>query len=200
MSIDLRIQKSEQAIEQAFLELIEEKGFENVRMIDIAKKANVNRNTIYIRYGVKEDIITSIVTKSFSRQFQDVDLSKLARPIISRRLVEMLFYSIFEALSNDIELYRIILTDPNLSGYLEKKLREIRKVMTQHIVDNKKNNLVVEYILQGVYGVIKSWIIYDTGSIEDNVKLLSNLVMSNARNLTLKKWGNTYETTRIKSN
>lgn len=187
MSIDLRIQKSEQAIEQAFLELIEEKGFENVRMIDIAKKANVNRNTIYIRYGVKEDIITSIVTKSFSRQFQDVDLSKLARPIISRRLVEMLFYSIFEALSNDIELYRIILTDPNLSGYLEKKLREIRKVMTQHIVDNKKNNLVVEYILQGVYGVIKSWIIYDTGSIEDNVKLLSNLVMSNARNLTLKK-------------
>lgn len=187
MSVDLRIQKSEQAIEQAFLELIEEKGFENVRMIDIAKKANVNRNTIYIRYGVKEDIITSIVTKSFSRQFQDVDLSALAKPIISKRLVETLFFSIFGALSNDIELYRIILTDPNLSGYLEKKLREIRKVMTQHLVDNKKNNLVVEYILQGVYGVIKSWIIYDTGSIEDNVKLLSNLVMSNARNLTLKK-------------
>ena len=184
MSKDLRIEKSEIAIEQAFLELIEEKGYANIHLVDIAKRANVNRNTIYIRYGTKEDIITSIVTKSFQSKFEDVDINSISKTIINKRIVDNFFTSIFETFSDDIDLYRIILTDPNLSGYIERKLRDIRKLVSSYFEDTKKNLVIINYIIQGVYGVIKNWIIYDTGSIEDNVKILSNLVMSNARRLT----------------
>ena len=37
--------ETERKIENAFLELVELKGFENVHLVDIAKRANVNRNT-----------------------------------------------------------------------------------------------------------------------------------------------------------
>lgn len=183
MAKDLRIEKTEALVEQAFLELIEVKGFANVHLVDIAKKANVNRNTIYLRYGTKEDIITSILNRSFQSNLKELDVSALMKSPSNRRNFEKLFTAVFNALNDEMELYRIILTDPNLSGYIDRLLGSIRKMMMTNLQDTKKNKAVAEYILQGIYGVIKTWIIYDTGSIEDNVKILSNLVMSNVRHL-----------------
>ena len=59
--------ETERKIENAFLELVELKGFENVHLVDIAKRANVNRNTVYLRYGTKEDIIAQILDKTFAK-------------------------------------------------------------------------------------------------------------------------------------
>ena len=187
MAKDLRIEKTETAIEHAFLELIEEKGFVNVHLIDIAKKANVNRNTIYLRYGTKEDIITAIVNKAFQSYLEDLDVSSIMKNPMNRRVMEKLFAAILNALNEELDLYRIVLTDPSLSGYLEKLLGSARKMMYTNIQETKKNHVIAEYILQGVYGVIKTWIIYDTGTIEDNVKILSSLVISNARHLAFNK-------------
>lgn len=186
MEKDLRIIKTETAIEQAFLELIEEKGFANVHLVDIAKKANVNRNTIYIRYGTKEDIISSIVSKTFEAHKNEVNIKELMKSPLSRRVVEKFFTTVFTVINDDQELYRIILTDQNLSGYIDKLVNEIRKLMISSFVDTKKNRVIIEYILQGVYGVIKTWIIYDTGSIEENVKILTSLVISNVRHLQVR--------------
>ena len=99
MAKDLRIEKTEAAVEQAFLELIEVKGFVNVHLVDIAKKANVNRNTIYLRYGTKEDIITSILNRSFQSNLKEVNVSSLVKNPYSRRNFEKLFLAIFNASS-----------------------------------------------------------------------------------------------------
>ena len=55
MKTDLRVLKSRNAIENAFINLVEIKGFQNVTITEIADKAMVNRNTIYLNYGSKED-------------------------------------------------------------------------------------------------------------------------------------------------
>jgi len=100
MKKDLRIIKTETAIENSFLELIEEKGFANVQLNEIAKRANVNRNTIYLRYGTKEDIITAILNKSYNRILSDLDIEKLKKKLkdedgqLSDKEIEALEYSI----------------------------------------------------------------------------------------------------------
>ena len=43
---DLRIKKTKRAIENAMMELIELKGYSKVKLVDIANRAQVNRNTI----------------------------------------------------------------------------------------------------------------------------------------------------------
>ena len=48
---DLRTFKTKRAIESAMMELIELKGYSKVKIIDIANKAQVNRNTIYLHYS-----------------------------------------------------------------------------------------------------------------------------------------------------
>ncbi len=186
MKEDLRISKTESAIEGAFLELIELKGYENVHIIDIAKKANVNRNTIYLRYGTKDDIILKILDKAIKKQVAELNTQSLIKTRNSKRSVYAMFNSIFNVLSNDIELYRIILTDANLSGYIENVFKMVRSMVMHNVVDTKKNRIVVEYILKGSYGIIQNWIIFDTGSIEENVKILTSLVVTNLRHLSFK--------------
>ena len=186
MKNDLRISKTESAIEGAFLELIELKGYENVHIIDIAKKANVNRNTIYLRYGTKEDIISKVLEKAFAKQIEELNTQSLIKTKNTRRSVNSMFNTIFNVLSNDIELYRIVLTDPNLSGYVENIFKMVRSMIMQRVNDTKKNKAVVEYILKGSYGIIQNWIIFDTGSIDENVKILTSLVVSNLRHLSFK--------------
>ena len=61
MKEDLRVVRTRNAIENAFISLIEEKGFENVKMVDIASRANVNQNTIYLHYETKEMIMERIM-------------------------------------------------------------------------------------------------------------------------------------------
>ncbi len=186
MVADLRIIKSEHAIENAFLELVEEKGFENVHIVDIAKRANVNRNTIYLRYGAKEDIIIKILDKAFAKQIDVLDTKSLINTKNSRRAITNMFNNIFNVLSSDIELYRVILTDNNLSGYVSHILNNVRAMMLTRMDDNRKDKIIVEYILKGAFGIIQNWIIYDTGSIEENVKILTTLVCANIRHISFK--------------
>lgn len=186
MKTDLRIVKTETAIENAFLELVEEKGFENVHLVDIAQRANVNRNTIYLRYGAKEDIIASILDKSFKEQLAKLDKESLMRTRYSKRAIQNMFTTIFTVLQSKIDMYRVVLTDPNLAGYIDLMINEVRKMILQGLKDDKKNKIMIEYIIKGVVGVIQTWIIYDIGSIEENVKIVSDLVVSNVRHLAFK--------------
>ncbi len=186
MNKDLRIIKTETAIENAFLELIEEKGFANVQIMEIAKRAYVNRNTIYLRYGAKEDIITAILNKSYNRILNDLDIEKLKKTKFIRREIEKMFVTLLTSLYSEIELYRIVLTDPNLSGYIDKIVKKTRTMMFNGIKENKNNEIIINYILNGVYGIIRLWIIYDTGTIEENANVLSYLVYANMRRISLR--------------
>lgn len=186
MKQDLRIRRSETSIENAFLELVEEKGYENVKLVEIAEKANVNRNTIYLRYGAKEDIIETILNKSFNAHLEKLNTAPFYKARSSKRGLEAMFTSIFEVLEEEVEIYRIVLTDPNLVGYADKMIDKIRTMMLSAVKDTKSNKLAVEYMLKGVYGVFRMWIIYDTGTIEENVKILSSLVAGTARQLSFK--------------
>ncbi|KUP22566.1 TetR/AcrR family transcriptional regulator [Paenibacillus sp. DMB5] len=59
--IDRRILKSQQAIKNAVLELMAERDFESLTIMDIANRANVNRGTIYLHYLDKYDLLDKII-------------------------------------------------------------------------------------------------------------------------------------------
>ena len=172
--------------ENAFLELVELKGFENVHLVDIAKRANVNRNTVYLRYGTKEDIIAQILDKTFAKRLEKIsdEVFKKVKP--TKRRLEMIFKQVFELIDHDIDLYRLVLTDQNLYGYMNSVVQTIRDKIANNLVDNVKNKIALEYMVQGIYGIIRNWIIYDIGTIEDNVKIIMNLLLTNVRLLTYK--------------
>ena len=57
-NLDLRVVRTKTAIRNAFVELIEEKGFDAITVKDITTKANINRGTFYAHYQDKFDLMT----------------------------------------------------------------------------------------------------------------------------------------------
>lgn len=186
MKEDLRVVKTKQAIEMAFISLVEEKGFENVKIIDIANRAMVNRNTIYLHYASKEMIIEDIVDRTFSSAVAGFDIPSYMSIRTNRKKIYNMFYSIFSLISDQIEIYRIILTDQNLSGYLSLKMRRIKTFILDALKPTLKNEIIVEYVVSGIFGIIRNWIIYDKGSIDENVVLITDLAIQNMKHVQFK--------------
>ena len=184
MKQDLRVIKSRYAIENAFINLVEIKGFQNVSITEIAEKAMVNRNTIYLNYGSKEDILESIIRSSLSKYFGEIDPTRLREIGLNKRRIEMFFRNLFKVVDDNIELYRILLTDQSSTGYIQRSLAKLRKEMESIAKPSDQNKIKLSFVLNGVFGIVGSYIRFATGSAEENIKILTDLTLSNLRHIS----------------
>ncbi|WP_025092718.1 TetR/AcrR family transcriptional regulator [Bacillus safensis] len=59
--VDRRVQKSQEAIKNALIELMSEKKFDHITIQDISDRANVGRRTIYDHYMDKYDLLEKLI-------------------------------------------------------------------------------------------------------------------------------------------
>ncbi|MBQ0037168.1 MAG: TetR family transcriptional regulator [Clostridiales bacterium] len=57
---DLRVQRTELFIKNAFLHLLDEQPFEKIQVNDIAQRAMINRSTFYLHYRDKYDLLEQL--------------------------------------------------------------------------------------------------------------------------------------------
>ena len=182
---DLRIKRTKQAIENATIELIELKGFANVRLTEIAERAMVNRNTIYLHYKSKEDIVMSIIGSAFSDSLFSLDAAHAFGGKMNKAKLRNSVNKLIVTLNDQVELYRIVLTDPNLSGYMDLSISKIKDLVYKSVRQTKGHRLGVEYIVNGAFGVITRWIIYATGTIDEVTNILTDFIHTNIRQLLI---------------
>ena len=183
MKTDLRIIKSKEAIENAFLSLVEVNGYKAVSLTDIAKKARVNRNTIYLHYGSKEGIVEQIIVDAITPVLKDFDGTAFAKARNNRRKIEQMYEAIFNMFSDKIELYRVLLTDEQLLGFLMNELKKLRKNLLKVFKPTVKNELGVDFLLNGAFAILSNYTVYARGTAEESIKVLTDFTMLNLRKL-----------------
>lgn len=183
MNEDLRVIKTKKAIEDALLSLLEIMPFSKVRMIHIAEKAMVNRNTIYLHYNSKEEIVISIISRQFSDNYSELSPENLFPTRYNIIAIRNGFKKMLSIIEQNIDLYRITLMDNNLSGYVKIFIDRIKNTLYSNLKPTKKNLLGVEYIVNGAYGVVSRWIIYATGDIDEVTNILVDFTLPELRRL-----------------
>lgn len=172
---DLRVKKTKLAIENAMMELIEIKGYSKVKIIDIANKAQVNRNTIYLHYQSKEDIILSILERHHGElniENKIIDFIKLKG---QKSDIHRLFSDLINSIEQNIELYRILLTDHNLNGFLNYRINKVRDYLLKGLSGSPKNVVYLDYMISGTNGVISKWVIYAIAKKEEVIDELTEI-------------------------
>lgn len=61
---DLRVMKTRQLIRDAFVSLVDEKGFKSITVNDISDQAMINRSTFYLHYTDKFDLLQKLVSEA----------------------------------------------------------------------------------------------------------------------------------------
>jgi AcrR family transcriptional regulator len=117
--VDPRVRRTRQLLQQALLELMQEKRFASVTVHDIAERATVNRATFYAHFADKYDLLDFIIREQFQREVA----SKL--PPASRwgvNTLRMLIGSVLDFLRKAQNEHRP--TDIELDPLFERIVRE----------------------------------------------------------------------------
>ena len=61
---DLRILKTLVLIKDAFVELMDQKGFRNITVNDIAERAMISRSTFYLHYADKYELLNKVTDEA----------------------------------------------------------------------------------------------------------------------------------------
>lgn len=165
--VDRRILHTKQAIRDALVALIEEKGFDNLTVSDIAGKADINRGTFYLHYKDKFDLLEQTVAtliRDLEHIFTQANFLKLF-DLTSRATPIPLVVRLFEYLHENAALMRIAL---GLGSGVAFQAR-VRNVIEQKITEGALAGLkaekflvpreyLISYILHAHFGVIQSWL------------------------------------------
>src|SRR5438128_8199273 len=91
--VDPRVKRTRQLLQQAFNELMQEKGFSAISIQDIAERATVNRATFYAHFEDKYQLLDCIVQE----QFQQMVAKKLSLdPRWEERTLRILIRAVLE--------------------------------------------------------------------------------------------------------
>ncbi|MGE7603511.1 TetR/AcrR family transcriptional regulator [Peribacillus sp. NPDC097675] len=181
--VDLRIRKTRKAIKEAFLSLIQTKGYERITIQDIAEEAIINRNTFYLHYVDKPDLMDKLCKESMEKLNVCMNLEVNDIQEMNRDMFISILSETFKVIEADIVFFKAMLSQnghPNFSMYLKEALKSIMLSGIGDHYPNQKIKIGLEYIISGLVGVICMWITDSENLVvEDVVEQLSEIHFHN---------------------
>lgn len=161
LKVDLRILKTRKAIKEAFLTLVQTKGYERITIQDIAEKAMINRNTFYLHYVDKPDLMENLCQESIGKLNVCINLERSDSDEMNRDTFISILSETFKVIEADIVFFKTMLSQngyPNFSTYIKEALKSIMLSGFGDDYNNQKMRIGLEYIISGLVGVICMWI------------------------------------------
>ncbi|WP_408009194.1 TetR/AcrR family transcriptional regulator [Pseudalkalibacillus sp. A8] len=169
--MDLRVKRTRKLINEAFLKLIQQKGFDSVTIQDIADEALINRATFYLHYEDKHDLLekmsnsvidelTSVLNPVLHVKGQEVQIEKL------RTTIE----KVYESVEKNQVFFTVMFGEHGIYNFrndLEEVIREnFSKKMTELGVRPEDfqipKDLILHFISAAFVGVVQWWVKQNT--------------------------------------
>jgi len=171
-----RIIYTKKAIKESLIELLHDKEIHEITVIDICKKADINRGTFYTHYKDAYNLLQSIEDELFDQILKYV----IETPIETH--LNTLLLNVFELISQNRSLCKILFYKQRGSKILDRILYIAHKVDIEKLVGNLEINEVyldylIKYSIGGILSIIQTWLENDLKeSPADLVKFLNDIV------------------------
>ncbi|TEB12009.1 DNA-binding transcriptional regulator EnvR [Pelotomaculum sp. FP] len=182
---DLRVVRSKKMIKDAFVDLIEKEGYENITIKDIAKRAMINRKTFYCHYESKAVLFDEIVKDTLdllmqNLQYEKLDFDDALFSIDLQREIQTILHNVTE----NRRLFRILFSSSSsyeLTMQIERLLQtkiiyKLIKANPAKYLSEIPRELLTSSVSSVFMIIIKWWINQDVYSEEDAAKIFLKLV------------------------
>ncbi|KWX76132.1 TetR family transcriptional regulator [Paenibacillus riograndensis] len=163
---DLRILRTKQSIRTAFIALIQEKGYEAITIQDIADRAMINRNTFYLHYENKPDLLNTYMDELLGELKNAVVLCPISMNPYSISVLKTVMQTILEHISHNTSFYYAMLIEENRIYQFRTKMENIIKDKLNEGWNPAAGNsplaiskeLLLEYLVSSFMGIIIWWV------------------------------------------
>ena len=142
-------------MDEAFMELLEEKDFEYISVKEICERAGVNRSTFYLHYETIGDLLeesVSYMNERFLEYFNGNGQSIAGRIDVA-----------------DIKEFALRLADT----YHRMFTHVLSPIMDRFSVSEKEKKYLLSFYMNGIMAVIKTWI---SGNCEDDIDFIVKII------------------------
>lgn len=172
---DVRARRSIQALQDAFLALLEQKPIDQIAIREITDTAGLSHPTFFRRFGSKEELLHHIATGEL-RKLLDLSQSAIASQTLSsaRQMCEYLHAR--------RKLWRTLLTGGAASVMREEFMRSAAEVGARHPRPNPwiPLDLAVPFVTSGFFEILAWWMRQpDDYPIENVITLFNALIVEN---------------------
>lgn len=179
-TLDLRIKRTQKAIKESFFFLVEEKGFEHISVKDITDRAMISRNTFYLHYEDKNDLLNKVCDELMRTLF--FRTGKQIRRVQTREFtIESVATIIQKGVMTVIEDKEAYLTLFNSAEeILTTKIQNLMSFILNMIQENVKeiNGCSAEYIISGMAGIVKYYVHHDVENLTEETMNFTILHLS----------------------
>ena len=131
---DRRIQRTQQLLRDALMELIVEKGYEDISVQDITDRANVARTTFYLHYKDKDELLLNGMAQMYDELVQShthVSREAMMQDGIAADMVDK---SDFEHVAQFADFYRVMLSNKGSLTFMLGVLRYLETISRNDIL------------------------------------------------------------------
>lgn len=181
---DLRIQRTQKAIVDAFYELLDEKSFGSITVIDICDRALINRGTFYTHFEDKYQLLDKCISDIMYGLHEQVKRAHGENDLITYYNEVMDLGICF--LDNNRKRIRTIILKADSALVFDK----VHEILTHNIINRLSHarprdgkgslpsDILAEFFAGGIISLIKWWLLDEPNyTLEDIRKQLSAIAM-----------------------
>lgn len=178
--IDRRIIRTKQQIRQALIELLSEKGENNISVRELAQRANINRGTFYIHYKDTHDLVEQLVDEAVKKL---LGVCKRHPPAQTPRESYPFLTDLFETLQSDPQLFTILLGTTGSHAYSERICVTIQENFLDDLLsvfysaDPKQRQIASGFIVSGCLHEALNWLEHGMKESPDEMAYLTGRVI-----------------------
>nr|WP_238600677.1 TetR family transcriptional regulator [Metasolibacillus meyeri] len=161
--MDRRIIKSQKAIQDTFLNLLMEEGFDAITVKQIAEEANIGRKTFYLHYLDKYDLLDKIIDEHLARLREICD-QKQEKGLVEGTVIWFRYFEQHKPLF--AALFSIHSTRSFQDKLLIFMMIEVEKKLH---AQNVEQQIIVKFLATAVMGVLESYILEEFNADVDSV-------------------------------
>lgn len=159
---DLRIIKTKKNLYSALINLMQEKTFEDIKVLDICSKSLTNRSTFYDHFNDKYELLSSLI-KDLEKELTE-KLNKNEKISNPKEYFMNMIELFFDHINENISIYSPILMKNNNSIVMdmvyETCYRDVKEYMTQkaRTKSSVPIDIIAKFYVSGVINICLEYV------------------------------------------
>lgn len=177
---DRRIRKTQQLIKKTLIELLKEKSIQEISVVELSDRADLNRGTFYLHY---KDIF-SLLEQMENEFFMELKNIMDSHPIQESNGSPLpLLEDLFRLLEKNASFCIVLLSSNGTVSFMKQLKLLLRETCFNHwsYLFHKEENALFEYyynyMLGGCIGLIEIWLLNEERELPEKMALLTKNIL-----------------------
>lgn len=163
---DPRVLRTRRWLRNALIELITEKGYEQVLVQDITERAELNRATFYLHYGDKDELLTDCANVLFADMMERKGITPES-PVTQLQSIVIdagQFLPLLEHFAEYADFYQVVLGENGVPAFATTVRKHYGEEFEQGLTALKPETdpmmlkIIAQFAAAGVFGLLTWWL------------------------------------------